>query len=199
MKNFIIYDKKGGVKEHKTLNSYTYDNLYKLCGFKINDGFSKLFTYNSNNILIELFGKEIGKKSSENTHVGTEKFPFNRIEKNIYGNCILVASKDGEPYPINMSYINNINNIDVDDGDIDDHDDITKEIYNVVEKMNIQLTENDLIEIKQELEDELNGDDFDPNITQIKITNIISNFYIQKSKNDDYVDSELDEEEYELK
>jgi hypothetical protein len=80
-------EKNGDIKN---INIDNTNELYKKCGFKKEEGFTKIQdwkrTINGNDANIELWGRTSGKNSVKN------KFNFpESLNKSIYGNCCLVG------------------------------------------------------------------------------------------------------------
>ncbi len=114
MVQILIIDKLG------TINYSTISNineLYKKCGFRKTEDFIMIHTWTCNtdkNITIELWGRIVGKGAVKNIY----NFP-NLVEKNIYGNCALIAKNSNyidltiefwEDY-CNMSSLNKITDL----------------------------------------------------------------------------------------
>ena len=87
MTQIIKIEKTGDIKLDKVSN---ISELYKKCGFRKNDGFEHIHTWErtvENNIInIELWGRISGKSTIKNSYEFPQ--PFN---KTVYGNCILIG------------------------------------------------------------------------------------------------------------
>lgn len=95
----IVFDKNNSVYEQKVKNLQE-QHMFKKCGFKTkSDDFGCLYTWsdiiNGDEYIFKLFGKTSGKAPHRNLYAtnNANVFPFLKLEKPIYGNCVLVASK----------------------------------------------------------------------------------------------------------
>ena len=86
MIQIIKVEKTGDIKLDKISN---VSELYKKCGFRKNDGFENIYTWNINNITIELWGRNIEKSNLKNNYVFPQ--PFN---KTVYGTCALIGKNN---------------------------------------------------------------------------------------------------------
>ena len=89
MVQILIIDKLGTIN-YSTISDI--NELYKKCGFRKVEDFIMIHNWicdTDENITIELWGRVVGKGSIKNIY----NFP-NLIEKNIYGNCALVAKNN---------------------------------------------------------------------------------------------------------
>ena len=95
MTQILKVEKTGDIKLDKVSD---ISELYKKCGFRKNDGFEHIHTWErtvKNNIInIELWGRTTGKSTIKNRYEFPQ--PFN---KTVYGNCVLIGK-------INMELIN---------------------------------------------------------------------------------------------
>ena len=98
----VIVEKTGIMKQVTIKNALTNSNpsleLYKKCGFKKADDFTKLGEWQANeaegtDAVIELYGKNVGKRSNKND---------TNICSSVYGNCALVLKKEGKYVPLSL-------------------------------------------------------------------------------------------------
>jgi len=86
----VLVEKTGELKE-LNVKDYKEDELFKKCGFKKADGFSKQTEWNvklnSQKYSIMMFGKEDGKANMENKY----DFPPPVDKKLLFGCCVLVG------------------------------------------------------------------------------------------------------------
>ena len=86
----VLVDKTGELKE-LNVKDYKEDELFKKCGFKKADGFSKHTEWNvklnGQKYSIMMFGKEDGKANMENKY----DFPPPIDKKLLFGCCVLVG------------------------------------------------------------------------------------------------------------
>ena len=94
MTSIVIVDKTGTLKT-LTIKEYNEDELYKKCGFKKSDGFSKATEWKiklqGKKYYVSVYGKITGKANSEN------KYDFPPPIDNIlfFGACALVCKEEG--------------------------------------------------------------------------------------------------------
>uniref|UniRef100_A0A6C0I6H1 Uncharacterized protein n=1 Tax=viral metagenome TaxID=1070528 RepID=A0A6C0I6H1_9ZZZZ len=86
----VLVDKTGELKD-LTVKDYKEDELFKKCGFKKVDGFSKQAEWpvklNGQKYSIMMFGKDDGKANMENKY----DFPPPADNKLLFGCCVLVG------------------------------------------------------------------------------------------------------------
>ena len=83
--NTLIIEKDGTISE-KHLK--TLDKLYSVCGYRTNKDFEKLYEWNFDENVYELYGKKIGKKDKENHF----KLPIDSYK---YYGSLCVVKKNG--------------------------------------------------------------------------------------------------------
>jgi len=83
--NTLIIEKDGTISE-KQLN--TLEKLYSVCGYRTNKDFEKLYEWNFDENVYELYGKKIGKKDKENHF----KLPIDSYK---YYGSLCVVKKNG--------------------------------------------------------------------------------------------------------
>ena len=94
MTSIVIVDKTGTLKT-LTIKEYNEDELYKKCGFKKADGFSKMNEWKiklqGKKYNVSVYGKITGKANSEN------KYDFPPPIDNVlfFGACALVGKEEG--------------------------------------------------------------------------------------------------------
>ena len=64
--NVILIEKDGAIFEK---NVKTIEKLYSLCGYRTNKEFEKLYEWEFDKNIYELYGKKSGKKDKENNYV----------------------------------------------------------------------------------------------------------------------------------
>ena len=101
----LIVEKNGNIKT-VNVKEYNESELYKKCGFKIADGFSRQYEWktklNGQKMVIHMYGKSDGRANTENKY----EFPPPIDNKLLFGNCILVGmvkSDDGALGYINLT------------------------------------------------------------------------------------------------
>ena len=86
----VLVDKTGELKE-LNVKDYKEEELFKKCGFKKADGFSKQaewpVKFNGQKYSIMMFGKDDGKANMENKY----DFPPPADTKLLFGCCVLVG------------------------------------------------------------------------------------------------------------
>ena len=80
------------------------DSLYKKCGFKKEDNFIKLFTYNSDNNILEFWGRTKGDSKNINTY-NLAHYNFN---DKIYGKFLCLIKNEDKYISFNEEYFKNI-------------------------------------------------------------------------------------------
>ncbi len=90
MIRLVTISKEGAVCEHN-VKQFSYDTLYKVCGFKTNGSFGLQGKWG----VVELYGKTEGKSGFENEY----EFPF-PLKKKLYGKCVLVKGGGAESYSV---------------------------------------------------------------------------------------------------
>ena len=101
----LIVEKTGNIKT-VNVKEYNESELYKKCGFKIADGFSRQCEWKTKldgqKMVIHMYGKTDGRANTENMY----EFPPPVDNKLLFGNCILVGmvkSDDGALGYINLT------------------------------------------------------------------------------------------------
>lgn len=86
----LIIDKLGIIKKLNVKN-FNYEELYKKCGFKKSDDFSKLHNWNINfeniNYNISLYGKTTGRSN----YINKYQLPFPLSELKLYGSICIIC------------------------------------------------------------------------------------------------------------
>ena len=80
------------------------DSLYKKCGFKKEENFVKLFFYNSNDNILEFWGRNKGDTKSLNTY----NLQHYKFKDNIYGKFLCLIKKGDEYISFDEEYFKNI-------------------------------------------------------------------------------------------
>lgn len=110
MTSYLIIDKMGNINEKKYKKKFVIDDLYKKCGFRKNNGFNNIHTWNvdinSNKYIIKLFGKKEGKSNYENKY----DFPPPIDKLLLFGNCCLICYNNDEIISLTTSLWNTIYN-----------------------------------------------------------------------------------------
>ena len=81
--NVILIEKDGNIYEK---NVKSLDKLYSICGYRSNKDFEKLYEWEFDTNIYELYGKKIGKNDKENSY----KFPT--ITETYYGALCIVKN-----------------------------------------------------------------------------------------------------------
>ena len=93
MTSILLIEPNGSIKQTK-VKDVTQENLYKKCGFKTNNEFSKKYTWtktiNNEKVIIQLWAKETGKANNENKY----DFPPPMDTTLFFGTCVLVRVVD---------------------------------------------------------------------------------------------------------
>lgn len=93
-------------------NEYTLHNdkiieiesLYKKCGFKKEDNFVKLFSHDSNNDILEFWGRNKGDTKSLNTY----NLDHYKFKDNIYGKFLCLIKNNDKYITFDEEYFKNI-------------------------------------------------------------------------------------------
>ena len=93
MTSILLIEPNGSIKQTK-VKDVSQENLYKKCGFKTNNEFSKKYTWtktiNNEKVIIQLWAKETGKANNENKY----DFPPPMDTTLFFGTCVLVRVVD---------------------------------------------------------------------------------------------------------
>lgn len=170
----VLITKTGDISTKKC-RELKIDNLYKKCGFSKDNGFKKQHTYKINNYFIDIYGKTKGRNGDENKY----EFPPPIDNVLFYGTIICIKNSSSNNFnPINYT-----------------HDEWTKDYEKLFGGFeDIETSDNETEEDEIETMDEK----FKTQSGYIK-----DGFVIDDEKNDEddeenvYIDSELEEEEYE--
>lgn len=81
--NVILIEKDGNIYEK---NIKSLEKLYSVCGYRSNKDFEKLYEWEFDKNIYELYGKKIGKNDKENSY----KFP--NISEPYYGVLCIVKN-----------------------------------------------------------------------------------------------------------
>jgi len=207
----LIIDKLGIIKKLNVKN-FNYEELYKKCGFKKSDDFSKLHNWNINfeniNYNISLYGKTTGRSN----YINKYQLPFPLSETKLYGSicivCEIFNNNIYEYYNLNIELweklyeilLNKPSNIDLNKENKEEKNKkLLKGINLSIEKDNNISNKDNKINEENKTNEEFNYniiketsiDDFNninENINEINKNN--SNLLIE----DDF--TELEEEEY---
>ena len=85
--NIILIEKNETIVE-KNVKSIDLDKLYTMCGYRSNKDFQKLYEWEFDRNIYELYGKKNGKSDKENKY----KFPN---EKEKYYGTLCIIKKNG--------------------------------------------------------------------------------------------------------
>ena len=85
--NIILIEKNENIIE-KNVKTFDVDKLYSLCGYRSNKDFQKLYQWEFDKNIYELYGKTTGKSDKENKY----KFPN---EKEKYYGTLCIIKKNG--------------------------------------------------------------------------------------------------------
>lgn len=156
MPQILIVEKEGCIKTKKTITN-TIDELYKICGFRKNENFIKINTFdkiiNNETVTIELWGRKVGKNNIINNY----KFMESLDNSVIYGNCCLIRILDNVIIDLEESMWNKFNNISILEN-MDKSNGINNGISNGISNVNIHSTNMDVID-KGNKSDESNESD----------------------------------------
>lgn len=176
--NKTVLISKAGTISTKKCRDLKQENLYKKCGFSKDNGFKKQHTYKINNYFIDIYGKTVGRSGDEN------KFDFPPpIDKTVfYGTMICIKNMNSNEFnPVNYT-----------------HEEWNKDYETLFGGFeDIETSENETELDETESIDEK----FKTQSGYIKDGFVIDDD--EKSNDDDedeeniYIDSELEEEEYE--
>jgi hypothetical protein len=146
--NIIIIEKNENIIE-KYVKTFDIDKIYSLCGYRSNKDFQKLYEWEFDKNIYEVYGKKTGKSDNENKY----KFPINEKEKTektektekYYGNLCIIKKNGSitldEWNIFYMSFTSKVNekNRVMNDNDMNDFDEITT-IYNDKKYIDDELT-----------------------------------------------------------
>lgn len=83
----MIIVEKSGILRPLHVKQFDVSSIYKKCGFKQMDHFTKQHQWQCNSYTIELYGKSVGRASNMNNYA------FQQCPSTIYGNCALIAKE----------------------------------------------------------------------------------------------------------
>lgn len=119
--NVILIEKDGNIYE-KCVKSL--EKLYSICGYRSNKDFEKLYEWEFDTNIYELYGKKIGKQDKENIY----KFP--NVTDTYYGVLSIVKQNGSisldEWNIFHMSFVSNSNSLK--DHECTDSEDIEDEL-----------------------------------------------------------------------
>lgn len=75
----------------------TLDELYKTCGFRKNENFNLIKTFENNNYFFEIWGRISGKDDTKNIY---QFFDDKKI--NVFGNCVILMKANNEYIDFNL-------------------------------------------------------------------------------------------------
>ena len=114
MSQIIIIEKDGNIKSAVIKEN---DELYKKCGFRKAEGFSKITSWDKSDNIVELWGRLDGKNNVKNSY----QFPKN-VTKQVFGNCCVISKSKNELTDMDENLWNKIcNNFTEDENDKDEN------------------------------------------------------------------------------
>jgi hypothetical protein len=91
--NIILIEKNETIIE-KNIKTFDVDKLYSVCGYRSNKDFQKLYEWEFDKNIYELYGKKIGKSDKENKYnFPNEKDKLDKLDK--YYGTLCIIKKDG--------------------------------------------------------------------------------------------------------
>jgi len=200
MTSIVLVEHNGNIKNIKS-KDFSFDTLYKKCGFRSAENFDKMTTwsieYNKEICNIELWAKNEGKANNENKY----DFPPPVDNELYYGTCALIrVDSKGSVIDLTMDLwlrlyeklFGGFEDIVEDDDEDEDADEDVDEDYDVKTK-NGYIKDDFVVEDDEDEEDE-ECEDEEEDTTVVskgsKKANII------EEEEEDYYGSELEEEAY---
>ena len=199
MTSIVLVEHNGNIKNIKS-KDFSFDTLYKKCGFRSAENFDKMTTwsieYNKEICNIELWAKNEGKANNENKY----DFPPPVDNELYYGTCALIrVDSKGSVIDLTMDLwlrlyeklFGGFEDIVEDEDEDEDADEDVDEDYDVKTKNG--YIKDDFVVEDDEDEEECEDDEEDTTVVSkgSKKANII-----EKEDEEDYYGSELEEEAY---
>ena len=198
MTSIVLVEHNGNIKNIKS-KDFSFDTLYKKCGFRSAENFDKMTTwsieYNKEICNIELWAKNEGKANNENKY----DFPHPVDNELYYGTCALIrVDSKGSVIDLTMDLwlrlyeklFGGFEDIVEDEDEDEDADEDVDEDYDVKTKNG--YIKDDFVVEDDEDEEECEDDEEDTTVVSkgSKKANII------EEEEEDYYGSELEEEAY---
>ena len=112
----VLVETNGTVKSLKA-KDVSRETLYKKCGFRKAEGFSKITSWDKSDNIVELWGRLDGKNNVKNSY----QFPKN-VTKQVFGNCCVISKSKNELTDMDENLWNKIcNNFTEDENDKDEN------------------------------------------------------------------------------
>ena len=197
MTSIVLVEHNGNIKNIKS-KDFSFDTLYKKCGFRSAENFDKMSTwsieYNKEICNIELWAKNEGKANNENKY----DFPPPVDNELYYGTCALIrVDSKGSVIDLTMDlWLRLYEKLfggfeDIVEDEDEDEDEDADEDYDVKTKNG--YIKDDFVVEDDEDEEECEDDEEDTTVVSkgSKKANII-----EKEDEEDYYGSELEEEAY---
>ena len=197
MTSIVLVEHNGNIKNIKS-KDFSFDTLYKKCGFRSAENFDKMTTwsieYNKEICNIELWAKNEGKANNENKY----DFPPPVDNELYYGTCALIrVDSKGSVIDLTMDlWLRLYEKLfggfeDIVEDEDEDEDEDADEDYDVKTKNG--YIKDDFVVEDDEDEEECEDDEEDTTVVSkgSKKANII-----EKEDEEDYYGSELEEEAY---
>jgi hypothetical protein len=201
MTSIVLVEHNGNIKNIKS-KDFSFDTLYKKCGFRSAENFDKMTTwsieYNKEICNIELWAKNEGKANNENKY----DFPPPVDSELYYGTCALIrVDSKGSVIDLTMDLwlrlyeklFGGFEDIIEDEDEDEDADEDVDEDYDVKTKNG--YIKDDFVVEDDEDEEECEDDEEDTTVVSkgSKKANIIEK---EEEDEEDYYGSELEEEAY---
>ena len=200
MTSIVLVEHNGNIKNIKS-KDFSFDTLYKKCGFRSSENFDKMTTwsieYNKEICNIELWAKNEGKANNENKY----DFPPPVDNELYYGTCALIrVDSKGSVIDLTMDLwlrlyeklFGGFEDIVEDEDEDEDADEDVDEDYDVKTKNG--YIKDDFVVEDDEDEEECEDDEEDTTVVSkgSKKANIIE----KEEEAEDYYVSEFEEEAY---
>jgi hypothetical protein len=201
MTSIVLVEHNGNIKNIKS-KDFSFDTLYKKCGFRSAENFDKMTTwsieYNKEICNIELWAKNEGKANNENKY----DFPPPVDSELYYGTCALIrVDSKGSVIDLTMDLwlrlyeklFGGFEDIVEDEDEDEDADEDVDEDYDIKTKNG--YIKDDFVVEDDEDEEECEDDEEETTIVSKgnKKANIIEK---EEEDEEDYYGSELEEEAY---
>ena len=133
--NVILIEKDGNIYEK---NVKSLDKLYSICGYRSNKDFEKLYEWEFDTNIYELYGKKNGKNDKENSY----KFPT--ITETYYGVlCIVKNSGSITLDEWNIFYMSFVSTSESNETDCEESDEDSRPPYKYDDELNYEEYEEE--------------------------------------------------------
>lgn len=190
----LIIDKLGIIKKLNVKN-FNYEELYKKCGFKKGDDFSKLHNWNINfnniNYNISIYGKTTGRSN----YINKYQLPFPLGDLKLYGSiclvCEILNNNCYEYYNLNIELWEQLYEYLLNNPNLNKENKLENKIENKLEnKQENNIENNDNNNNKQISYNIINDENKFSNIIKINNNVIENNIYENYENNENNINNE---------